>query len=116
MIPGLAEAAPSGSGTSAVTLITGGLLAFAAVVSSLTPIFLARRRARKEAATAAAASAVSSTDLALSGWTTLNAALQAEINRLQGVTERMQARIDLLSTELESVRKLALGGGKDPNA
>ncbi|HEX3960920.1 MAG TPA: hypothetical protein VHZ03_30595 [Trebonia sp.] len=115
MIAGLAEAAPSG-GSGTVTLVTGGLLALAAVVSSLTPIFLARRRARKEADAKAAAAAVSSSDLALSGWTTLNAALQQEISRLQGVVDRMQARIDLLSTELESLRKLAMGGGKSPDA
>jgi hypothetical protein len=42
--------------------------------------------------------------------------LQQEISRLQGVVDRMQARIDLLSTELESLRKLAMGGGKSPDA
>jgi hypothetical protein len=107
VIAGLAEAASSG-GSGTVTLITGSLLAFAAVVSSLTPIFLARRRSRKEADAKAAAAAVNSSDLTLAGWTALNAALQQEISRLQGVTERMQARIDLLESELETVRKLAL--------
>lgn len=107
-------AAAAGASPDTITLITGSLLAFAAIVSALTPIFLARRRARKEAAAASAVSAVNNTDLALSGWTTLNAALQQEINRLQGVVDRMQVRIDLLSTELESLRKLAMGGGKGP--
>jgi hypothetical protein len=108
----LAGAAASG-GPDTVTLVTGSLLAFAAIVSSLTPIVLARRRARKAALAAAAAAAVSSSDLTLAGWTTLNAALQQEIGRLQGVTERMQARIDLLEGEIADLQKLALGIKKD---
>jgi hypothetical protein len=104
----LAGAAASSS-PDTVTLITGSLLAFAAIVSSLTPIVLARRRARKDALAAVAASAVSSSDLTLAGWTALNAALQQEINRLQGVTERMQARIDLLENEIAQLQKLARG-------
>lgn len=105
-------AAAAGASPDTITLITGSLLALAAIVSALTPIFLARRRARKEAAAASAVSAVNNTDLALSGWTTLNAALQQEITRLQTVVDRMQVRIDLLSTELESLRHLAMGDGK----
>ena len=111
----LAEAASSG-GQSTAALITEGFLALAAVMSALTPIFIARRRARKEALAASAAAAVSSSDLALSGWSTLNAALQQEITRLQGGTERMQSRIDLLTTEIESLRELAAGMKAPPHA
>lgn len=113
----LADAAPASGGAVTVTLITGILLAVAAIISSLTPILLARRRTRKEALAKAAATAVSGSDLTLQAWTALNAALQQEINRLQGVTERMQARIDLLEGEIATLQKLALdlqkgaGGG-----
>lgn len=100
--------AASASGPDTVTLITGGLLALAAVVSSLTPIVLARRKARKDALAAATATAVNSSDLTLAGWTALNAALQQEIQRLQGVTERMQARIDQLEAEITELQRLAL--------
>jgi hypothetical protein len=113
MIP-LADAAPASGGIATVTLITGILLALAAIISSLTPIFLARRRTRKEALAAAAASAVTSSDLTLAGWTQLNAALQQEIGRLQGVTERMQGRIDLLEAEIATLQKLAAGFRADP--
>ena len=106
----LAGAAASG-GPDTVTLITESLLALAAIGSMLTPIVLARRRARKDALAASAAAAVSSSDLTLSGWTTLNAALQQEITRLQGVQERMQARIDLLEAEMATLTKLALQKG-----
>lgn len=102
-----ALAAASG-GPDTVTLITGSLLALAAIVSSLTPIVLARRKARKEATAATAAAAVAGSDLTLAGWTTLNAALQQEIGRLQGVTQRMQDRIDLLEGEIAELQKLAL--------
>lgn len=101
-------AAAAAGGADTVTLITGVLLCAAAVISALTPIVLARRKNRKEALAAAAAGAVSATDLTLSGWTALNAALQAEIGRLQGVQERLQARCDLLEGEVETLRKLAL--------
>lgn len=113
MIP-LAGAAPAAGGTDTVTLVTGALLALAAIVSSLTPLLLARRRTRKEALAAAAAGAVSSSDLTLAGWTALNAALQQEIGRLQGVTERMQARIDLLEGEIAVLQKLAAPLRDDP--
>lgn len=103
----LAGAAASG-GPDTVTLITGILLALAAIVSSLTPIVLARRRARKEALAASAASAVNSSDLTLAGWTALNTALQQEIGRLQGVQERQQQRIDQLEAEIATLTKLAL--------
>lgn len=105
----LAVTAATGSSPDTVTLITGILLAVAAIVSSLTPIVLARRRARRDALAASAASAVNSSDLTLAGWTSLNAALQQEITRLQAVTERMQARIDLLEDEISKLQKLALG-------
>ena len=104
-----AAAAPGAGGLDATTLATGIVLALAAVVSALTPIFLARRKARRQAIVDAAAGAVNSSDLTLAGWTALNAALQQEITRLQGVTERMQARIDLLESEIIGLQKLALG-------
>lgn len=107
--------AAQSSGPDTITLLTGGLLALAAVVSSLTPIVLARRRARKDALAAATASAANSSDLTLAGWTALNAALQQEISRLQAVTERMQTRIDLLEAEIEKVQKLARSVGKEPS-
>jgi hypothetical protein len=109
----IATSTVASSGPDTVTLVTGSLLAFAAIVSSLTPIVLARRRAHKAALAAAAAAAVSSSDLTLAGWTALNAALQQEITRLQAVTERMQARIDLLEGEIAQLQKLALGIKKD---
>jgi uncharacterized small protein (DUF1192 family) len=100
--------AAAASGPDPVTLVTGALLAFAAIVSSLTPIVLARRRSAKEKQAAAASAAVTSSDLTLAGWTALNAALQQEITRLQGVQVRMQARIDLLEHEISELQKLAL--------
>jgi predicted RecB family endonuclease len=104
--------AAAASGPDPVTLVTGGLLALAAIVSSMTPIVLARRRSRKEAqaaaATAAVTAAVTSSDLTLAGWTTLNTALQKEITRLQGVQVRMQDRIDLLESEIDGLQKLSL--------
>lgn len=111
----LAAASASG-GPDTVTLVTGSLLALAAIVSSLTPIVLARRKARKEAAAATTAAAVAGSDLTLAGWTTLNAALQQEIGRLQGVTERMQTRIDLLEGEIADLQKLALSLQRPPGA
>lgn len=111
----LAAAAASG-GRDTVTLITEILLALAAVVSSMTGVVLARRRSRKEAAAATAAAAAAGSDLTLAGWTTLNAALQQEIGRLQGVTERMQTRIDLLEGEIADLQKLALSLQRPPGA
>jgi hypothetical protein len=99
-----------------VTLVTETALALAAVASALTPIVLARRRSRKDALAAASASAVSSSDLTLAGWTALNAALQQEINRLQGVQERMQTRIDLLEGEIAGLQKLAVAMREAPGA
>jgi len=112
----LAGAAPAGSSPDTVTIITGAVLALAAIVSSLTPLALARRRAQKEALAAVTASAVNSSDLTLAGWVALNGALQEEIRRLQGVTERMQKRIDqqeneitVLQHEITALRKLTPG-------
>jgi hypothetical protein len=101
-----------------VTLVTGALLALAAIVSSLTPIVLARRRSRRAALAAATAAGVTSSDLTLAGWTALNTALQQEISRLQGVQGRMQERIDLLETEITGLQKLALAlqKGEAPHA
>ena len=113
MTPLAAAAASSSPDT--VTLVTGILLALAAIVSSLTPIVLARRRARKDALAASAASAANSGDLTLAGWTALNTALQQEINRLQGVQERQQQRIDQLEAEIATLTKLALQKGTPPD-
>lgn len=105
----LADITPAASGgVSTVTLITGILLAASALATPFIPIILGRRRSRKEALAEAGRAAVSSSDITLAGWTTLNAALQQEIGRLQGVTERMQARIDLLEGEIATLQKLAL--------
>jgi hypothetical protein len=90
--------AASGTG---VTLITDVLLAAAAAVSAATPIFLARRRAAKERAAAAAKNAAATGELAIAGWSTLNAALQQEINRLQYLAERLRTRVDTLEAERE---------------
>lgn len=95
-------------GADPVTLLTGILLALAAIVSSLTPIVLARRRAQKDAIAAATASGVDSGSLTLAGWTALNAALQQEISRLQGLVVRMQERIDLLEGEVVELQKVAI--------
>jgi peptidoglycan hydrolase CwlO-like protein len=91
-----------GIGTAEV--ITGGVLALAAIISALTPVVLARRRARREELTDAAKLAARSGDLTLAGWQALNGALQEEIKRLQGVTEKMQSRIDQLETEIDQLR------------
>jgi hypothetical protein len=96
------------AGPDSVTLVTGILLALAAIISSLTPIVIARRRSRKEALAVAAASAADSGSLTLAGWTALNAALQQEISRLQGLVVRMQARIDLLEGEITELQKVAM--------
>lgn len=106
-----------------VTLVTGVVLAVAAIISSLTPIVLARRKKKEEGSAAAKVAALTSSDLTLAGWTTLNAALQKEISRLQSITEKMQARIDLLESEINGLQKLALAlqqpvadAGKKPDA
>jgi hypothetical protein len=106
--------AAASSGPGAVTLVTGILLALAAIISSLTPVILNRRQRRKDALTAAAASTADSGSLTLAGWTALNAALQQEITRLQGVVERMQARADLLEAEITELRTLAVALRKAP--
>jgi uncharacterized small protein (DUF1192 family) len=101
--------ASGSSSADTITLVTGVLVALAAVVSSIvTPVVLGRRRKRKEELDKATAAALNNSDLTLAGWTALNAALQHEIARLQGVTERMQQRIDLLESELGQLQKLAL--------
>jgi peptidoglycan hydrolase CwlO-like protein len=93
-----------GFGTAEV--ITGAVLALAAIISALTPVVLARRRAAKEAVTDAAKLAARSGDLTLASWQTLNGALQEEIRRLQAVTEKMQARIDQLEDEIDQLRQV----------
>lgn len=112
MIP-LAVATVPAAGTDTVTLVTGSLLATAAIVSSATPIVLARRRSRKEKLADLTAEAVSKTDLTIAGWTALNGALQQEIRRLQGVQERQQARIDMLEGEIAELQQLALALQRD---
>jgi predicted RNase H-like nuclease (RuvC/YqgF family) len=97
------------AGENPVMLVTEVALATAAIASALTPIALARRRKRKEELDKAAAAAVNTSDLTLAGWTALNSALQHEISRLQGVTERMQKRIDQLEREIAELQKLAFG-------
>jgi peptidoglycan hydrolase CwlO-like protein len=86
------------------TVITGGLLAVAAIVSSATPIVLARRRASKDALAAARTDAVEKSDLTLTAWTELNRALQQEIARLQAVVDRCQARVEALEAEIYTIR------------
>lgn len=105
MIRLLAETAPSGGGVNPVILATEIVLAIAAIVSAVTPIMLARRKARKEAEATAAKLAAKSGDLTLAGWQALNGALQEEIARLQGVQEKMQARIDQLEGEIDLLRQ-----------
>jgi peptidoglycan hydrolase CwlO-like protein len=103
----LAEATPASSGgIGTAEVITGAVLALAAIISALTPVFLARRRAAKEAVTDAAKLAARSGDLTLAGWQALNGALQEEIKRLQGVTEKMQSRIDQLEHEIDQLRQI----------
>jgi peptidoglycan hydrolase CwlO-like protein len=100
---------PPASGTGGIgtaEVITGAVLALAAIISALTPVVLARRRAAKEAVTDAAKLAARSGDLTLASWQTLNGALQEEIRRLQAVTEKMQARIDQLETEIDQLRHI----------
>jgi peptidoglycan hydrolase CwlO-like protein len=102
---GLAAGATAGGGIGTAEVITGAALALAAIVSALTPIVMARRKAAKDAMTDAAKLAARSGDLTLAGWQALNGALQEEIKRLQGVTEKMQARIDVLEAEIDQLRQ-----------
>lgn len=102
----------SHSGTDAVTLITAVMLGVSAVASGIiTPIILGRRKARKEALTTAASLGDKAGELTLAGWTTLNAALQDEIRRLQGVQARQQERIDALEAEVAVLQRAALEQG-----
>lgn len=100
----LAEAVTSGGGIGTAEVVTGAVLAIAAIVSALTPVVLARRKSAKDAIADAAKLADKSGELTLAGWQALNGALQEEIRRLQGVTEKMQARIDHLETEVDQLR------------
>lgn len=103
----LAAGPPSGGGgIGTAEVITGAVLALAAIISALTPVILARRRAAKDAVTDAAKLAARSGDLTLAGWQALNGALQEEIKRLQGVTEKMQSRIDQLEHEIDQLRQV----------
>lgn len=104
MITLAAAETTSGLGVGPAEVVTGAALALAAIVSALTPIVMARRRAVKEAVSDAAKLAARSGDLTLAGWQALNGALQEEIKRLQGTTEKMQARIDLLEAEVDQLR------------
>jgi peptidoglycan hydrolase CwlO-like protein len=91
-------------------IVTSGVLAFAAIISSGTPIVMARRRHNQDAiaearrdATYAEAASGKHADLTLASWTALNGALQAEIGRLQGVVDRMQGRIDRAEAEIAAL-------------
>lgn len=111
-------AAAASAGPGAATIITGIVLAVAAITSSVTPIILARRRSAKEAQAEAKAKLDSvrsesdhRADLTLASWTALNGALQQEIIRLQGVTDRQQqiidrcqARVEVLETEQDTLQ------------
>jgi hypothetical protein len=99
-----------------VALLTGVVLAVSALASSIIiPAWTARRRNQRESLTTAASLGDKAGELTLAGWTTLNAALQDEIRRLQGVQARQQARIDALEAEVAALQRAALekgiGGG-----
>lgn len=94
----------AGSQVSPATVITGVVLALAAIISAVTPFVLARRRARRDAMTALTADAENKGALTVASWTALNDALQREINRLQGIVDRQQARMDSFETEIEEQR------------
>jgi peptidoglycan hydrolase CwlO-like protein len=91
-------------------IFTSGVLAFAAIISSGTPIVMARRRKAQDKLVAIRNEARSAEeysskrgDLTLASWTALNGALQSEIGRLQGVVDRMQARIDRAEAEIAAL-------------
>lgn len=92
-----------------VTVITGGVVALSAATASLTPIVMARRRARQDAIKTIKTDAGTSASLTLASWTALNGALQMEITRLQSVVDRMQGRIDKLETEIDSLEAAIRG-------
>jgi peptidoglycan hydrolase CwlO-like protein len=87
-----------------VTVITGGVVALSAATASLTPIVMARRRARQDAIKFIKSDAVEKADLTLASWTALNGALQTEITRLQRVVDKLQGRVDAAETEIDSLR------------
>jgi peptidoglycan hydrolase CwlO-like protein len=92
-----------------VTIVTGGVVALSAAASALTPIVMARRRARQDAIKAVKSSAVERADLTLASWTALNSALQTEITRLQRVVDKLQGRVDAAETEIDSLRATIRG-------
>ncbi len=99
-----------------VTVVTAGVVALSAAASALTPIVMARRRARQDAIKSIKADAGAKADLTLASWTALNGALQTEITRLQGVVDRLQGRVDAAETEIDSLRstiRAMPGSGKN---
>ena len=111
-------------GVDPATIVTGGVLAFAAVTSAVTPVVLARRRATQDALKAAQADSGQRGDLTLASWTALNDALQREITRLTGVGDRqqgvidgLQARIGKLEAEIDALQATIKGlTGSGPHA
>jgi peptidoglycan hydrolase CwlO-like protein len=92
-----------------VTIVTGAVVALSAAASALTPIVMARRRARQDAIKFIKSSAVERADLTLASWTALNGALQTEITRLQKVVDRLQGRVDAAEVEIDSLRSTIRG-------
>jgi peptidoglycan hydrolase CwlO-like protein len=86
------------------TVLTGSVVALSAATASLTPIVMARRKARQDAIKAIKTDAVEKADLTLASWTALNGALQTEISRLQNVVDKLQGRVDAAETEIDSLR------------
>lgn len=103
-------------GTDAATLATAVAVAVAAIISSLTPIALARRRSRQDALRTARSDAGEASALTLASWTALNGALQTEIKRLQGVVDRCQARVDVLEAEIAALKSAARRAQRGPRA
>src|ERR1022692_3321253 len=87
-----------------VTIVTGAVVALSSAASALTPIVMARRRARQDAVKAIKSDAAEKADLTLASWTALNGALQTEISRLQAVVDRLQGRVDTAEGEIDSLR------------
>ena len=82
-------------------IVTSGVLAFAAIISSGTPLIMARRRKTQDTLEAAKREVQSAEeysakrgDLTLASWVALNGGLRAEVDRLQAVADRQQAVLD----------------------